>query len=312
MQYTSIRDMNISKLTLGTVQLGMEYGIANKKGKPSQEESFNILQAATEGGVNSFDTSLLYGDSEVVLGNYFSYSKYSIRNLVLTTKFKIRHDNNLTRNDIERQMYEFVEQSMRRLKIEKIPVYMLHNPDDMVIYGDIVPNTLKRLKNEGLIGIAAVSVYTSEEAYEMMQNEVYEAIQIPMNIFDNRLIKSGAISKLHENNKIIFVRSIFLQGLFFMNPESLTGNLVDAKDLLLNLDRLASKEGMSIQQLALSYIRDMEGVTSLVIGAETPEQVEENIKLMEGPSISEKTKYEISMLFDNIPTHILNPGLWRR
>jgi aryl-alcohol dehydrogenase-like predicted oxidoreductase len=312
MQYTSIRDMNISKLTLGTVQLGMEYGIANKKGKPSQEESFNILQAATEGGVNSFDTSLLYGDSEVVLGNYFSSSKYSIRNLVLTTKFKIRHDKNLTRDDIERQMYEFVEQSMRRLKIEKIPVYMLHNPDDMVIYGDIVPKTLKRLKNEGLIGIAAVSVYTSEEAYEMMQNEVYEAIQIPMNIFDNRLIKSGAISKLHENNKIIFVRSIFLQGLFFMNPESLTGNLVDAKDLLLNLDRLASKEGMSIQQLALSYIRDMEGVTSLVIGAETPEQVEENIKLMEGPSISEKTKYEISMLFDNIPTHILNPGLWRR
>jgi aryl-alcohol dehydrogenase-like predicted oxidoreductase len=312
MQYTSIRDMNISKLTLGTVQLGMEYGIANKKGKPSQEESFNILQAATEGGVNSFDTSLLYGDSEVVLGNYFSSSKYSIRNLVLTTKFKIRHDKNLTRDDIERQMYEFVEQSMRRLKIEKIPVYMLHNPDDMVIYGDIVPKTLKRLKNEGLIGIAAVSVYTSEEAYEMMQNEVYEAIQIPMNIFDNRLIKSGAISKLHENNKIIFVRSVFLQGLFFMDPESLTGNLVDAKDLLLKLDRLANKEGMSIQQLALSYIRDIEGVSSLVIGAEIPEQVRENIKLMEGTSISEKTKYEISKLFDNIPSHILNPGLWRR
>lgn len=96
--------------------------------------------------------------------------------------------------------------------------------------------------------MAAVSVYTSEEAYEMMQNEIYEAIQVPMNIFDNRLIKSGAFSKLHEANKIIFVRSVFLQGLFFMNPGSLTGNLVNAKDLLLNLNHLADKEGMSIQQ----------------------------------------------------------------
>ena len=312
MQYTSIRDMNISKLTLGTVQLGMDYGIANNKGKPNEDESFNILQTATEGGVNSFDTSLLYGDSEIVLGNYFSSTKHSLNNLVLTTKFKIRHDNNLTNNDIERQMYEFVEQSMRRLKINKVPVYMLHNPADMVLYGNIVPQTLKQLKNEGLIGMAAVSVYASEEAYEMMQNEIYEAIQVPINIFDNRVIKSGAISKLHEANKIIFVRSIFLQGLFFMNPELLTGNLIDAKESLINLARLANKEGLSIQQLALSYIRDMEGVSSLVIGAETPEQVRENIKLMEGTSISEKTKYEISKLFDNIPTHILNPGLWRR
>ena len=160
--------------------------------------------------------------------------------------------------------------------------------------------------------MAAVSVYTSEEAYEMMQNEIYEAIQVPMNIFDNRLIKSGAFSKLHEANEIIFVRSVFLQGLFFMNPGSLTGNLVDAKDLLLNLNHLADKEGMSIQQLALSYIRDMEEVSSLVIGAETPEQVIENIKLMDGPSISEETRYEVSKIFDNIPAHILNPGLWKR
>jgi aryl-alcohol dehydrogenase-like predicted oxidoreductase len=49
-----------------------------------------------------------------------------------------------------------------------------------------------------------------------------------------------------------------------------------------------------------------------VIGAETPEQVRENIRLMDGPSISEKTEYEISNLFDNIPVHVLNPGLWKK
>ena len=73
-----------------------------------------------------------------------------------------------------------------------------------------------------------------------------------------------------------------------MDPDSLTGNLTDARDILIQLTDLADKEGLSIQQLALSYIRDLEGVTSLVIGAESSDQVEENIRLMKGPSISEK------------------------
>ena len=70
---------------------------------------------------------------------------------------------------------------------------MLHNPADMTLYGDIVPNTLKKLKDEGLIGMAAVSVYTPEEVSEMLKNDIYEAIQIPMNIIDNRLIKAACL-----------------------------------------------------------------------------------------------------------------------
>ncbi len=312
MEYANIRGLNISKLTLGTVQLGMDYGIANIKGKPDRNESFRILKTAVDGGVNSFDTSLLYGDSEVVLGDFFSSELSSLENPVLTTKFKVTPGDNLTQRDIEEQIYGFVEESMKRLKIKRIPLYMLHNPADMTLYGDIVPNTLKKLKDEGLIGMAAVSVYTPEEVSEMLKNDIYEAIQIPMNIIDNRLIKSGLLRRLHEKNRIVFVRSVFLQGLFFMDPDSLTGNLTDARDILIQLTDLADKEGLSIQQLALSYIRDLEGVTSLVIGAESSEQVEENIRLMKGPSISEKTRDEIIRLFDGVPVHILNPGLWQR
>jgi len=71
MKYAKAGGYDISKYTLGTVQLGMEYGIANKSGKPDMEKSFGIIQAAVDGGINSIDTALLYGDSEVVLGNFF-------------------------------------------------------------------------------------------------------------------------------------------------------------------------------------------------------------------------------------------------
>ena len=53
---------------LGTVQLGLPYGIANRTGQPSYQEARDILACAYEGGVNCLDTAAIYGTSEEVLG----------------------------------------------------------------------------------------------------------------------------------------------------------------------------------------------------------------------------------------------------
>ena len=312
MKYAKAGGYNISKYTLGTVQLGMEYGIANKSGKPDMEKSFSIIQAAVDGGINSIDTALLYGDSEVVIGNFFSSSKCDLNKIVLTTKFKISPGENLSDKDIEKQIRGFVEQSLQRLKLNRIPVYMLHNPTDMIQYGKAVPETLRKLRNEGLIEKAAVSVYTPAEVEEMLKTDIYEAVQLPMNIFDTRFVKSGVLKKLHSAGKIVFVRSVFLQGLFFTEPLVLKGVLKEAEVPLRQLAGLAESEGMSIAQLAMSYIRDMEEVTSLVIGAETPQQVSDNIMLVEGPGISEKTRNEAYKLFDGMSVDILDPNNWKK
>ena len=128
MQYVNINGLKISKLTLGTVQLGMNYGIANKSGKPDIAKSFSILKTAVDGGVNSFDTSLHYGDSEEVIGSFFSEGKRGINNPVLTTKFKVTPGDKLSAKEVEKQIYDCVENSLKHLKLKKSPVYMLHNP----------------------------------------------------------------------------------------------------------------------------------------------------------------------------------------
>ena len=60
--------MNFSRLVLGTVQFGLDYGIANVSGKPSFERVKAILTTAFDNGVTTLDTAAAYGDSEVVLG----------------------------------------------------------------------------------------------------------------------------------------------------------------------------------------------------------------------------------------------------
>ena len=58
------------ELILGTVQLGLDYGINNKLGKPSSQNSFKILDYAYNHGISLLDTASAYGDSESVIGNY--------------------------------------------------------------------------------------------------------------------------------------------------------------------------------------------------------------------------------------------------
>ena len=57
----------MNKLVLGMVQLGLNYGINNRRGKPSKGESFSILDRAFEGGIRIFDTAAAYGNAEEIL-----------------------------------------------------------------------------------------------------------------------------------------------------------------------------------------------------------------------------------------------------
>ncbi|MEM5650763.1 aldo/keto reductase [Bacillus cereus] len=63
------------KLALGTVQLGLHYGIGNIMGKPDREEALNIIQYAINNGIDVLDTASSYGNSEAIIGEYVSSKK---------------------------------------------------------------------------------------------------------------------------------------------------------------------------------------------------------------------------------------------
>lgn len=69
-----------SPLTLGTVQLGVPYGVANRSGQPDVEHANKILAAAWDGGITCFDTASIYGSAERLLGE-FSSNRSESRNL---------------------------------------------------------------------------------------------------------------------------------------------------------------------------------------------------------------------------------------
>lgn len=84
MQYVKKDGMCISKFSLGTVQLGMNYGLGEFATKPSKSEAFRILNRAVELGVNTFDTANDYGDSEQLIGQWLQTKPSDERPMVVT------------------------------------------------------------------------------------------------------------------------------------------------------------------------------------------------------------------------------------
>lgn len=311
MQYTDMNNLKLSKLTLGTVALGKDYGISNKNGKPDLTGSREVLSAALSVGINSIDTANDYGVAEQIIGDYLE--KYADRRQVnVITKFKISTPNLSDLKRAKAEAYQSIQTSLRLLKTNRISICLFHKspgqPMEQVL--KILPSLFSELKRNGQAELCGVSVYHPDELNAFLDHPELEAFQSPMNLFDQRLIYNGALKRLHEEKKILFVRSIFLQGLFFMSPDELTGSLSKASKYIKTLQDMAADSNTTVAQLAFSYLRDIDGISSLVFGAITPEQVNQNARLLNGPSLSMAMRSRIEELFADVPEDIITPGSW--
>lgn len=298
MKYIQIGSKKLSSLSLGTVQLGMNYGIANTSGKPNETESYEMLRSALEGGITSLDTARAYGNSEEVIGGFLR--QYEGEVPFITTKIpKIEGE---TEAEVEKFVLSSVETSLENLGVDRVNCVMLHVTADITAHGDYTAKALESLVKHGYTDLVGASVYQSTEIDEMLKSDVYTATQVPMSIFDQRLIASGALNKLKERNVTVFVRSVFLQGLFFLDPDSITDPILkeQAQGRIRLLRNLAEHEGMTVAELAIAFIRDLDGVSSLVLGSDTGEQVRQNIGYFEAPAISEETVALIKKEFADV------------
>lgn len=306
MKITEKNGYKISELTLGTVQLGIPYGINNKNGMPSYEQSAGILQTAIDGGIVSFDTAKGYGKSEAVLGRFF------LENPVTKTLItKVEFDKE-TPTEIKDSLFEKVKDSANVLGLQKLPLVLLHSETYLEKYGKFLIDALKELKAEGLTDSVGISFSDKSKLLEMTDPEVFDSVQIPANMFDNEEIRNGKIKTLSENGIAVYVRSVYLQGLFFMDTELLPAKIQTAKSALDKLQRIAQENNLSMAGLALSYMRGAEGITSLVLGCETAEQLKDSLSLFDLPHLSKNVVDKITEISEEIEPIVIRPWEWNK
>lgn len=297
----------ISKITFGTVQLGIPYGIANKSGQPDTSQSHELLNYALQHGITTLDTARQYGLSEEVIGSFTEADRFTI-----VSKFKLSnnaiYNTQLAISEAEKSVVE----SCGHLQRSSIPILLFHkNPDQAIEQvAKILPDIFDYLINRNLISEGGISVFEPGELLQIQNWEKIKSIQVPMNILDSRMLENGIMERVIEKNVKVFIRSIYLQGLLLMDKNNIPERLQFGKAFITKLRQIATEENLSIKELAFLFVRDCPGVTSLVIGAENCEQLKENIALMNLPGISENLRYRIIAEFNNVPEKLITPAFW--
>ena len=181
-------------LGLGTVQLGMDYGISKK---PSLLKSQQILDKAIEKNIKYFDTAQSYGNSENILSHISNNS-----NINIITKINCHND------DIPSK----INKSLKNLNTTTLDGVLFHDFKQYLNYN--YKSQLIELKRNGVIKKIGVSIYNIEEPLILLQDDDIDIIQLPFNYLDHQWINNSTFMELIETtNKDIYIRSIFLQGI---------------------------------------------------------------------------------------------------
>ena len=282
-----------NKLAIGTVQFGLDYGIANQNGRVNTNQIQSILNFAHENNINTIDTAKAYGDSEKSIGNYLKLKK--------KTWYIITKISNSDKNLIE-QILDSKE------KLTVLPTIILAHSANLFL-DPMFQSKLQETKDKKLVHSIGVSLYSEEEINQVLDSKIKpDVIQLPLNILDTRLYRCGVLSKLFDREIEIHVRSAFLQGLFYLSKAELEDGFKDVIPSLEKLKSISTDIGLTLSELSLLWLVSLKEVSKIIIGVDNVNQLKTHLDTLKKNVDSSVFEEALSIYYEN--ENILNPSLW--
>ncbi len=294
------------KLSLGTVQFGLDYGIRGQK-KPSTAYAVRCLETALERGITAFDTAAAYGNAEEIVG-LFLKNKGAVRDgIFLSTKMLPNVLDEVQPRDYQRVIKEHLEHSLRVLHTDYADAYIMHSA--RYAFREDILEALAAVKETGLAVKTGVSVYEPEEAFACFDSEFVDFIQLPYSVFDHRMKEAGVLDA--ANACQIHSRSAFIQGLITMTEDEVPPFLAKAKPIVKRIGAISDQTGISRVALAMAYVRRENAISHLVFGVDSAEQLEYDIDIFE-QDVPTEILGMIENEFQGIAADIVMPSLWKK
>ena len=286
------------KISVGTVQFGINYGVANKTGQVAISEIEHIITLCRDHGIDTLDTAAAYGDSEKRLGDV------GVTDFKIITKLPIFDS---SREDPKSWVENQVNDSLERLQVPGVHGFLFHNPDQLMsTTGESLYKSLLAHKESGLLQKIGVSIYSPEQLMQLDKNFEFDLVQAPFNIVDRRMLESGCFSTLKLNQVEIHVRSVFLQGLLLM-PAVERHSYFQAWPKFWKIwDEWLSVSEISPLQVCLGFVFTVPEIDRIVIGVDSASQLEQIILSIP----SESCDYPSNLSMDD--KLLIEPFRWPR
>lgn len=291
-------------IMLGTAGFGLNYGVANRRGRVSGEEACSMVRRAIERGASAFDTAPGYGESEKVLGDIFRGLGAERGGLFLSDKIPPVPEG-ISREAVFDFIRSSVQLSLKNLGLDFLDVCLFHREKDAVYLEELL-----ELKHSGMIGEAGVSVYTPSAALGIAEGGLAGALQAPASALDRRFLEAGVFESARERGMFISARSVYLQGLMLMDEDDIPPALSAARPALGALEKLSRDAGMERSEFALRYVLSLRGVSSVIVGADCLKQLEGSLDAAEKGPLDPDVFAEANEAIPELKEKILLPFNW--
>ena len=303
MIYSEFRGLKISKIGLGTVQFGVDYGFTKKK---SQNEVDSILEKALELGINFVDTAREYGDSEAKIGSFLKLNPGA--DFIIATKLKKIPASGAY--DVKKHVLASVNDSLAALHTGKIDVLQLHEIPERLVSDLSFWEGIAEVKKAGKVVYFGVSVYEPDETSELIKKygDLIDFVQVPYNIFDRRFESLFALLK--QKGVGIIARSIFLKGVIAAEMSRIPEELAGLRPFKIKLGDISKKTRISVPYLALLYVVDSGSVASAILGVNSASELEANVEALKQLTDFQKIRTELNEL-NVTDLALIDPRRWK-
>ena len=290
----------MSKLGLGTVQFGTDYGLNSLDGQVRPQEVKKILNYARSKQIVLLDTAPAYGNSEEILGG--------INNSEFQVVTKTRHFDTLKiTNDEVSLLNQDFNNSLKKLNQIKIYGLLIHNADDLLKPGgEKILDLLQKFKQTNKLMKVGVSVYDHIKLHSILDNFDIDMVQLPFNIIDRRMLDSGMLASLYKKGIEVHARSVFLQGLLLMSAKLMPSKFNRWNNLWKLWHEWLHDNRISPVEASVRYAISFSEISKVLVGVDSVNQLKEIYKASSG------TLPKIPDELHTTDADLLNPSNWEQ
>lgn len=298
--------MNLSRIGLGTVEIGLPYGIGVRD-LPTDAEAQLILKSAVEMGVTYIDTARGYGVAEERIGKSGIGKKPGI---IIGTKCAqfLEKGEDPRGQELENRIRQEIETSLKNLQTDSLQLVQLHGGSaEQINRGEIIA-IMKKLQTEGKVQQFGIATRGEEAPLTAIASGFFVTLQTAYSILDQRMAPR-VLPQAKSKNITIINRSVLLRGALTPAAEKLPAELDPLKNNSRAAAAIAQELGLDLPQLAIRFAASNPAVSTILIGTIKPNHLETALAAISAGPLAQNILETLYTLAINDPTQV-DPSQW--
>jgi len=299
-------NLSVSRIGLGTVEIGLPYGIGVST-LPTDKEADRILKTAVDLGITYIDTARGYGVAEERIGR----SKIGrLPQVVIGTKCAqfLEKGADPRGHELETMIRREIEESLRCLQQDSIQLLQLHGGSaEQIERGELI-DILRRLIEEGKVQHVGIATRGEESPLAAIKSGFFSTIQTAYSILDQRMAVS-VLPHARSNNIGIINRSVLLKGALTPAVWQLPPALDPLKENSAQAAVIAEKISTDLPSLAIRFAASNPTISTILIGTVETQHLRSALSAIKQGQLSPAILRQLAELAITDPA-LIDPALW--